>query len=133
MEEQDERLLPEFLRLYKYTDEEIGVAMNTFRGPDRYIELPTKRLRAIASRPIEQNIVSYAHARHCGAMLLDLLEVRDRNIQAKPGRDHYDYFKDYWYPYFRSVEDYFELVSQDFEPESLNVDRVYETVRKYSN
>lgn len=114
------------LREAGYVEEEIAAAKNTGRLPDRYIQDPVERMRAIAGHGIEANIIGYVDARTRGSRIVSVEEAERQSVQAKP--QSAEFFTGNWRPYYDAVEGYFQAIAPGFGPPEITDDVVFATV-----
>ena len=129
-EEVTDKTFETVVKSFGYSDEEITAAKNTGRLPDRYIDDPVVRLRAIADHSIEANIVGYADARTRNVHLLTLENAMNDSITSKPKDE--EFFTRHWRPYYDAVERYFQVLAPGFDPEQITDWSVLETVKTAS-
>lgn len=111
---------------FGYSEEEIATAKNTGRLPDRYLQDPVERARAIANRTIEENIVGYVDARTRGSRIVGVAEAEHQSVEAKPSSS--DFFTDNWRPYYDAVEGYLQIIAPGFDPAEITDDAVFATI-----
>lgn len=127
-DEAGDEVLGRVLHEHGYSEAEIKAAKNTGRLADRYIEDEAERSRAIQERSIEENIVGYVDARMRGSRMASLDDARDDSVWVKPKDE--EFFRQNWYPYYASVEDYLQAYFSGFEPESLTDDAGYAAIQR---
>lgn len=121
-----DRTLEVILAGFDYTEGEITAAKNTGRLPDRYIQDPVERIRAIAGHTVEENIIGYVDARTRGSRIVSIEEAERQSVQAKPKSA--EFFTDNWRPYYDAVEGYMRAIAPGFNPAEITDDAIYDTI-----
>jgi hypothetical protein len=126
--EAEDPMLATVMARFGYSPEEIEIAKNTGRQPDRYIEDPFERMQAIQGHSLEANVTGYVDARTRGSRIVSLDEARRQSVAAKPGSR--EFFEKHWYPYYRAVEDHLMVEAPGWDPIDLTDDAIYAHVRQ---
>jgi len=107
---------------------EIYAAQNTGRLADRYITDPAIRLRQIAMKPIEANIIAYCDARTRGSRMYSIAQAQKDNLALKKSPADQEFFTYYWAPYYEALEGYLKGIAQSVSPANIADDVIYKTL-----